>query len=92
MRNIISGRALILQLSFYFRCMWKYTTPFHGLPIGAFFRGKSARDAYRKNDDYSITKGNSTVVLGSANPQCFISSIHYLWPVSYTYAGNVEFP
>src|SRR4051812_47518247 len=43
--------------------MWEYTTPSHGLPIGAFFRGESARNAYRKNDDYSITKRNSTVVL-----------------------------
>ena len=44
--------------------MWEYTTPSHGLPIGAFFRGESARNAYRRNEDYSITKGNSTVVLG----------------------------
>src|SRR4051812_30874845 len=43
--------------------MWEYTTPSHGLPIGAFFRGESARNAYRKNDDYSITKGPATVVL-----------------------------
>src|SRR4051794_31232908 len=42
--------------------MWEYTTPSHGLPIGAFFRGESARNAYGKNDDYSIRKGNSTVV------------------------------
>src|SRR4051812_36402919 len=44
--------------------MWEYTTPSHGLPIGAFFRGESARNTYRRNEDYSITKGNSTVVLG----------------------------
>src|SRR3954447_17271287 len=55
--------CLVLQLSFHFRCMWEYTTSAHGLPIGAFFRGKSARNAYRRNEDYSITKGNSTVVL-----------------------------
>src|SRR4051812_23966006 len=42
--------------------MWEYTTSSHGLPIGAFFRGKSARNAYRRNEDYSIKKGNSTVV------------------------------
>src|SRR3954462_2839600 len=58
-----SDRLLVLQLSFHFRCMWEYTTPSHGLPIGAFFRGESARNAYGKNDDYSIRKGNSTVVL-----------------------------
>src|SRR3954466_12829193 len=44
--------------------MWEYTTSAHGLPIGAFFRGESARNAYRRNEDYSITKGSSTVVLG----------------------------
>src|SRR3954452_10880971 len=43
--------------------MWEYTTPSHGLPIGAFFRGESARNAYGKNDDYSIRKRNSTVVI-----------------------------
>src|SRR3954465_14197207 len=46
--------------------MWEYTTPSHGLPIGAFFRGESARNTYRRNEDYSITKGNSTVVLGTS--------------------------
>src|SRR3954468_16192816 len=43
--------------------MWEYTTSAHGLPIGAFFRGESARNAYSRNEDYSITKGSSTVVL-----------------------------
>src|SRR3954452_14182591 len=48
--------------------MWEYTTPSHGLPIGAFFRGESARNAYRRNEDYSITKGSSTVVTCCADP------------------------
>src|SRR3954447_22751322 len=60
--------CLVLQLSFHFRCMWEYTTSSHGLPIGAFFRGESARNAYRRNEDYSITKGNSTVVTCCADP------------------------
>src|SRR3954462_6443542 len=63
-----SDRLLVLQLSFHFRCMWEYTTSAHGLPIGAFFRGESARNAYRRNEDYSITKRSSTVVLGERAP------------------------
>src|SRR3954453_22736881 len=58
-----NGQALILQLSFHFRCMWEYTIPAHELPIGDFFRGESAQKAYRRKEDYSATKGNSTVVL-----------------------------
>jgi hypothetical protein len=61
--------AYYYSCTFHFRCMWEYTTPSHGLPIGAFFRGKSARNAYRRNEDYSITKGNSTVVNGRVHPK-----------------------
>src|SRR3954451_11586591 len=68
--------AYYYSCTFHFRCMWEYTTPSHGLPIGAFFRGESARNTYRRNEDYSITKGNSTVVLAQRS-QATVSAHAY---------------
>ena len=58
--------------------MWEYTTPSHGLPIGAFFRGEAARNAYRRNEDYSIKKGNSTVVLVKTGTKGSVRSVDVL--------------